>query len=351
MHKGARVVAMVALLAGAVIAGPVEAGASSAQDPTVARILIVGDSVTQGRSGDYTWRYRLWKALQEQRKSVDFVGPRTELADGALDYADPDFDQDHAARWGAMMTSHGWWVSGYPEDVTQDLVASYSPDVVIDELGVNNLLYGDTPAATIDLAKNFVADVRAQAPHATVIFGQLTQRWFTGVDEYNGLLVDMAAALDQPGARVLVALAPGDYTTADTYDTSHPNAAGEIKIADQFAGALALVPLPSVPAPVAPQPPAVTTQYAGVARLGALARRHVARLSFTTPVGATRQVIWMRDRTTGGHWRTVASVPASKHRHRVEHLRRGHRYAFRLRAYQDTSPSLAFSNVARVRVR
>ena len=70
------------------------------------RILIVGDSITQGSAGDWTWRYRLWQHLTEHGVSVDFVGPRDDLWDnvtsqfGSQAYVDPAFDQDHAARWG-----------------------------------------------------------------------------------------------------------------------------------------------------------------------------------------------------------------------------------------------------------
>jgi hypothetical protein len=39
------------------------------------RILIVGDSMTQGREGDYTWRYRIWDWFQEQGIAATFVGP------------------------------------------------------------------------------------------------------------------------------------------------------------------------------------------------------------------------------------------------------------------------------------
>ncbi|MFC7503453.1 hypothetical protein, partial [Nocardioides sp. GCM10030258] len=37
----------------------------------VVRVLIVGDSVTQGSSGDWTWRYRLWRHLQDAGLAVD----------------------------------------------------------------------------------------------------------------------------------------------------------------------------------------------------------------------------------------------------------------------------------------
>lgn len=34
------------------------------------RVMIVGDSITQGREGDWTWRYRLWQWFQEQGVEV-----------------------------------------------------------------------------------------------------------------------------------------------------------------------------------------------------------------------------------------------------------------------------------------
>jgi hypothetical protein len=72
------------------------------------RIMLVGDSATQGSSGDHTWRYHLWSHLSEQDVEFAFVGPRDDLhsladeeGSGDHSYAVPDFDTDHAARWGA----------------------------------------------------------------------------------------------------------------------------------------------------------------------------------------------------------------------------------------------------------
>ena len=341
-----------ALMAALVVTAVLVPGHASAQ-ASVARIMLVGDSVTQGAAGDYTWRYRLWKTLQADDKAVDFVGPRTNLSDGTTSYADPDFDQDHAALWGALLVADGWWVNGQPEDRTRALVGSYSPDVVVDELGVNNLIYGATADQLITLTAGFVADVRAMNPHASVVLGQLTQTWFPSavrVAPYNAALVDLAASLDQPDARVVVAYRPADYTEADTYDNSHPNAQGEIKLAQQYADALARLSLPDKPPP--PPPPAPPTPaYAGAAHLAATSRVHGVRLDFTVPAGATRQAVWRRDRTAHGRWVLVGSAGPDRHRYRVGALRSGHRYAFRIRAYQGSTPSSVFSNVARARAR
>lgn len=39
----------------------------------VIRVMIVGDSITQGREGDWTWRYRLWQWFDDQ--GIDVYEP------------------------------------------------------------------------------------------------------------------------------------------------------------------------------------------------------------------------------------------------------------------------------------
>jgi hypothetical protein len=43
--------------------------------PGAISIMIVGDSISQGGEGDWTWRYRLWEWFRIQDIVVDFVGP------------------------------------------------------------------------------------------------------------------------------------------------------------------------------------------------------------------------------------------------------------------------------------
>ncbi|KAH7182078.1 hypothetical protein DER46DRAFT_670422 [Fusarium sp. MPI-SDFR-AT-0072] len=39
------------------------------------RVMIVGDSMSQGREGDYTWRYRIWEFFKQNGIDVEMVGP------------------------------------------------------------------------------------------------------------------------------------------------------------------------------------------------------------------------------------------------------------------------------------
>ena len=224
----------------------------------VARVLIIGDSVAQGAVGDRTWRYRLWKLLEERGVAVDFVGPRRgefndrgtpdpgdDDFDDVTGYPDPEFDQDHAATWGGGMSHRGG-----DFDIAS-LLREFVPDVVVNADGYNDLTFWRLPPrGLVDLMAGFVADVRTARPRASIVIGQLPQQWVPGVAEYNALLLEVVAALDAPESRVVVAPAPDDFTEAvDTYDGTHPSPAGEVKIASQYAAALAELDLPRGPTP------------------------------------------------------------------------------------------------------
>lgn len=90
------------------------------------RIMIVGDSMSQGAQGDWTWRYWIWEWFRDQGISIDFVGPYVGTVEpdlpsapsppalyGAVQMTGPvksnggyavgvstDFDSDHFAVWG-----------------------------------------------------------------------------------------------------------------------------------------------------------------------------------------------------------------------------------------------------------
>lgn len=319
------------------------------------RILVIGDSVTQGKVGDHTWRYWFWTMLQTAGRDVDLVGPHTGLFDpdtltyDNAGYADENFDQDHAARWGGSMADF----TAIDGQTAAQMVATYRPDVIVNELGINDLAYTATPTQLIAKMRQFVADVRSVDPQVGIVLGQLTQVWHLDgsgqpvVEQYNDLLAQLASDLDAPGAPVVVALKPADYVEyVDTYDPAHPSPSGETKLAQQYFDALMKVP----PRP-APPPPPVAGRYTGAGSVAAIARRGAVRLRFSTPTGATRQAVWKRDLSAAGRWRLVGWVSPSVSSLRVSPLRHHHRYAFRLRAYRDTVASDVFSNRVRVRVR
>jgi len=226
---------------------------SGRSDSTV-RVLILGDSITQGRVGDRTWRYWLWKELQRRGADVDFVGPRTgefnpdtEDKDDPSGYPDPAFDQDHAAQWGDSMA--------LPAYDVRTLLTDHRPHLVINDEGYNDLaVLAESPAELARRMGAFVAAVRSVDRRTDIVLGQLPHTWRSDVRLYNARLLDLADALDLPSSRVVVARAPDDFTAdKDTYDGTHPSASGEVKIARQFAAALAELPLRNPSGPPDPR--------------------------------------------------------------------------------------------------
>ena len=331
------------LLAAALLLGALTA-LSGCGGGTPTRIMLVGDSITQGSAGDWTWRYRLWQHLRDSGAQVDLVGPWDDLYDynagvfGSHAYADPHFDQDHAARWGTAFTDE--------QPPIGTLVRRYHPDVVVEGFGVNDLVWRhETPQDTLAAARSFVEQARATAPDVDVVLTALPQRWLAGVDEYDAGLTRLAPELSTSESPVVVALPAQPFVQdVDTWDAAHPSATGEVKIAAGVADALAALgigtpyprPLPEVP--LGPRRPAVLSAVAGPAA-------GEVDLSWQLPPGGTAVFVWLRHVTTREDWVRLP-IPQPGTSFTASGLVAGDRYEFRVQAEKGTAvASDVFSDV------
>jgi lysophospholipase L1-like esterase len=317
--------------------GPLVTGnparATSTQDPV--RILLLGDSVTQGSVGDWTWRYRLWRHFTAAGVAVDFVGPENDLLDlaegtyGHHDYLDPGFDQDHAARWGNAL--------GLSALSVPDLVSTYQPDVVVELLGVNDFAALNASVDTVDQElEELVADARKQKADVSVVLGALGSDWIRNVTTFNAQLPGLAAQLDSPESRIVAAAPAHLVQDVDTYEFVHPAATGEVKIAAEIADALAALgigPPATRPLPILPNGPrdpallSVTPEDAG------------AKLSWSLPLGADRVYVEQRDLDAAdSSWhRSDQPVLRPQVSTELTGLVDGDRYQLRLRAAKGTA--------------
>jgi lysophospholipase L1-like esterase len=271
------------------------------------RIMLAGDSMTQGANGDRTWRYHLWNHLAPHVEELDFVGPYSDPAsrdmilpvptaeeeatpspegdpaedyregadgdggasgrapsdlggpgpedqpDGVVwpgadgdpdtaEYRDPDFDQDHNALWGRTLRDAS---SSIGEDVRV-----HRPDVLCVMLGVNDLLWPVTTEEMEHRLRGYVEAAREGNPHLRVVLAEAPPIALAESDEgfalrvyaYNVLVREVAADMSTERSPVISLDVAGseDWDVAsDTYDGTHPNARGEVKIAAAFADALA----------------------------------------------------------------------------------------------------------------
>lgn len=244
--------ALLALLASTapVTPAPAASGAVAAEAASPTRILIVGDSITQGRgksgpSGGYSWRYFLWKRFVAAgaQGTVDLVGNKTgpalSMTAASQDpsrYTDPNFDYNHAGVAGATLGEPDPSI-GYLSIGT--LVHRYQPGIIVALWGTNDLREGRTPAQVIASYTRWLLQARAQNPDVDIVIGRLAWTWMSrDVARLNELLPRFAAAYSTSRSRIVLAQMRDPYSRADTYDDLHPIRRGEEKIASMMASSL-----------------------------------------------------------------------------------------------------------------
>ncbi|MER6122225.1 SGNH/GDSL hydrolase family protein [Streptomyces sp. NPDC001795] len=210
------------------------------------RFMPVGDSMTIGSAGEHTWRYRLWQHLRtEYGGPFALVGPRETLYDKATDaptsyeYADPDFPRAHLAGWG-----EGWL---HMAPLIAGAVRESRADVLLVSLGLIDLGFYTNAEQTAENVRKFVSEARTAKPRIRMVLlpvipnirAEADASFAAQVTLFNELLAKAVADLDEPRSPLLLASTPASYDIhLDTYDGTHPNASGEHKIAEAFAGAM-----------------------------------------------------------------------------------------------------------------
>ena len=334
-----------------VATGP--ATALPAPEPNAAvptRLMVVGDSLSQGLEGDFTWRYRLDQHLAGDGVETDFVGPWTgthrvadRLPAGFPEVATPPVrdglyrpglsfpDSEHLSQWG--------WQATEARGAVADPVRTHQPDYLLVELGFNDLALGLAPTALAGAVREIVTNARAARPDVTVLVANVVHRSpvpnrpeLAGrISAYNQQLAELVPALSRAGSPVaLVDLDRVFDHTVHTYDGLHPNVRGEVVIAKAFADVLSAgfglgsgfgaVPA-SLPADLRPGGAgAVSVERSGLG----------LRVSWPHVFGASGYRLFRRDLTAGGPFEPYPyAVGADSWTD--PRLAAGHRYAFHVR--------------------
>ncbi|WP_159104821.1 GDSL-type esterase/lipase family protein [Plantactinospora sp. BB1] len=319
---------------------------TSTAGPLVDSIMVVGDSISQGLEGDYTWRYRLAQHLKAAGRDVTFVGPyrgttrvpRAQPANYPEESAPPyfngvyrdglTFDSDHFAQWGRQ--------AHQAKDDIRARVSQYQPTYLLVELGFNDLGWGvSDPDGLIADMRTLIANARAAKSNIRILVASVPQRTpldiqpdlGTKISAYNAKLGPALQALNTTTSPVrLVDITTGYDPYADAYDGLHPNPAGEHKIARAFAnvlwnqfrvGALYNIPSGSTPSLVPTKPDWIraTSTTSGI------------RLEWQHSFGAGGYWFYQRNATIGEAFsRLPLQIPADSWG--VNWVVPGHRYEF-----------------------
>jgi len=314
--------------------------------------MIIGDSVTQGSAGDYTWQYRLYKHLLADGVRPRMVGPYGWLFNNvtgvqrAYSYADPNFQHRNDATWGMALFEE--------KAVIGRKVATYRPDYLLVLLGLNDLFWHGfgQPVMAHNLV-SFIAAARAARPHIRIVFGlvppdihEQKRSFAVAVASYNRTISRTASRLSTTKSPIAVAHDGADiHVATDLWDGTHPNANGEIRIAAGFADALASRfhlgrPYPK-PYPVLPTGPLTSPKL--TARPSNVAHQIV--LSWTLAPGAGSYFIYIKDVTSGdtSFTRLPLPLPWSKDPWTAGLLNSGDTYTFKVQACKGVDCG-AYSN-------
>ncbi|WP_228924572.1 GDSL-type esterase/lipase family protein [Streptomyces sp. DH7] len=272
--------------------GRVFGGGRATAWPSTIRVMVVGDSISQGHEGDYTWRYRLWQWFQENNISVDFVGPYhgtftpdqpsppkpplfvgEKPADQGIRVdggyaAGVAFDSDHYAHWGRQ--------AAQIKDDIRGQVETYKPDLVLLAAGFNDMgWFVSDENGTLDSVETIIDQARAARPGVDFAVATVPHRskiggrddLITKTDNFNRQLANAAPRWSKSISQVEVVDWQKKYSCAPAacpaaYDGLHPNAFGEYQLAiafeqtlhDRYGLGRGPIPFPPENLPVRPTP-------------------------------------------------------------------------------------------------
>jgi len=319
--------------------------------------MIVGDSITKGSSGDYTWQYRLYKHLRADGFRPRMVGPYHALYNNLTkkendhSYADPRFGHANDATWGMTLLQQKHKIGA--------TVAAYRPNYLLVMLGLDDMFWFGVSQA--NMARNlttFIGSARAARPHIRIVLGvippdihtQSNPAFAAKVETFNTTIDATAAQLSTSAAPIAVARdGAGINVAADLWDGTHLNANGEIKVAAAFSDVLAakfgLGSAYPTPYAVLPTGPLVHP------RLKVRAGRSFgqAKLSWTLVPGANSYRVFTKDLSLNQTDFKALPFPLTPAQDpwTAGLLTSGDTYVFKLQACKGADCN-AFSNVARI---
>ncbi|MFI5839164.1 cellulose binding domain-containing protein [Catenuloplanes sp. NPDC051500] len=230
---------------------PAPAGALAA-DPV--RIMALGDSIT-GSPG--CWRALLWQKLQAAGyTNTDFVGTLPAQGCGFV------YDGENEGHGGYLATNIA------NQSLLPGWLAATDPDVVIMHLGTNDVWSNIAPATILAAFSTLVDQMRASNPAMRILVAQIIPVDPPSCTECAARTVAFNAAIPAWAASRTTAASPvtvvdqwtGFVPATDTSDGVHPNAAGDVKIANRWYPPLvqALTGTQPTPTPTGTGSPAPT---------------------------------------------------------------------------------------------
>ena len=194
------------------------------------KIMPLGDSIT-GNPG--CWRAILWNKLQTAGfTNIDFVGTLNNQNDCGV-----TFDGDNEGHGGYLATNIA------SQNQLPPWLAATNPDVVLIQLGTNDVWNNIAPATILASFSTLVDQMRANNPNMKILVAQILPMNPTGCSDCPQRVINFNAAIPAWAASKTTAQSPitvvdlwtGFDVAADTGDGVHPNSAtGFPKVANSW---------------------------------------------------------------------------------------------------------------------
>ena len=196
------------------------------------RILPLGDSITRGTTGHWSYRRNLEAALIGADCSFDLVGNEFGPDSGpgaAL------VDRDHEG--------HGGFRTDQIRAELDDWLIGNEPDWVLLHIGTNDTLQGTSISAALTHIGGIIDLLRDANPNVGILLAQVIPNRpanEAAVVALNDGIATLAAQKNQPSTSPVIVVDhySGYSTFTHNYDEVHPNDAGEAIMAERWADAL-----------------------------------------------------------------------------------------------------------------
>lgn len=258
--------------------GTVSAAPAAAGDTEAVKILSLGDSITDGYWTSGAYRKYMYHDLEQMGYNIDMVGPKGSNSNTfTYNGQTVSYDDNNAGysgyaiqemttkehRSGILETIQGTWYNG------QNMIAAYQPDIVLLQIGTNDILSNYNDGIT-DRLENLVNVILQDLNADSTVFvstipdidaytradwlgsyginawgstqeekDQLMETVTGCIDTYNTSIYNLVLKMQSEGKNVQFADINSvvDYQT-DLHDGVHPNEAGYENMGNYWAGLL-----------------------------------------------------------------------------------------------------------------
>jgi lysophospholipase L1-like esterase len=249
---------------------------------TPERILCLGDSITQGVGGHYSYRYPLWEKLVDTGMNFDLVGQMNNPYSSATTYPTYKglaFDTNHEGHYGwtvnnilnGGISDGGTYGSGTGQLSTW--LSGYTADVALVHLGTNDVgIYHNESVATTDAyLEQVITLLRTNNPNMSIFLAEVipnsNSTWNTAINALNASIPGIVSSMNTTQSRIYLVDQNTGVSASDLYDGTHPGPAEEIVMANRWMTAMQAAGV------VTPEPATLTLLAMGLAALRLRRRR------------------------------------------------------------------------------